>query len=79
MIVCIQRLCRKCCHLELRLTTVKSALYRKFKCPNRAEKSSHKKKQPSCIKRMKKSCEIKGGGHEMATMMLMTINFIILS
>ena len=39
-------------------------------------------KQPSCIKRVQpskslgeKSYEIKGGGHEMATMMWMIINF----
>ena len=40
-------------------------------------------KQPSCIKRvwhskklgLKKSCEIKGGGHGMAAMMWMIINF----
>ena len=38
---------------------------------------------PNCIKEcsiqkawVKKSCEIKGGGHEMAAMMLMKINFI---
>ena len=37
-------------------------------------------KQPSCIKRVwpsnslgEKSCEIKGGGHEMAAVMLITI------
>ena len=40
------------------------------------------KKQPSCKKKSaalknlgEKSCEIKGGGQEMAAMMLMLINF----
>ena len=40
-------------------------------------------KQPSCIKRVQpsnsldgKGCEIKGGGHKMAAMMLIILNFI---